>query len=149
MLTSQYKATRVDKKESREEEKRCTINKIAAEMTDNSKNRKSFFWNSRGILKVKKRNKQIIRPPELPPVSWFYESGGISPIPVHMPNLSEVIVELNENEETVPDEFEASDDEKERKNTVDGFTPRLATLKNFEQRQFSSVMDEEIRKTHY
>ena len=52
-------------------------------------------------------------------MSWFYESGGISPIPVVLPRLSNLVIDLHENKEELS-EYKESDEETE---TV-GYTKR-------------------------
>ena len=61
------------------------------------KPRQSWYWDDRGYIVKKKHRK-----PEIPPISWFYETGGISPSPRKdkvVPKIVEVDVGKSPNEE--------------------------------------------------
>ena len=63
------------------------------------KPRQSWYWDDRGYIVKKKHRK-----PEIPPISWFYETGGISPSPRKdkvVPKIVEVDVGKSPNEERV------------------------------------------------
>ena len=119
---------------------------VADKMADNSKKKRlSFYWNERGILKVKRDKQAVTRKAEIPPRSWFYESGGISPIPVYMPNLDQVIVDLNSGQDTEAEiEFRPSDEEE---NEGDENEPKPATSK-FEKRELNQSVLEKRNKNH-
>ena len=48
--------------------------------------RYTWYWDDRGYIVKKKHRK-----PEIPPISWFYETGGISPSPRKDKNVPQTI----------------------------------------------------------